>query len=372
MKSVKVEASEAKGVVLDTGEEIAAGKAIVSNINIKQLFLEMLKPEELPPGFQDKVRRIKQATFVPLNQHIALNEPLRFKAGGDVDKAFMVEIHPFMEDTLRMFEEYVYGIPNTRMPLVSVATLADPTRAPEGKHTLYLYHFEPYNLKDGGPARWDEIKQEVADGILDVARNHIMNLGPENILGRRIDSPLDYERHNPVFITGDFLHVGTFLPQFFANRPLPGWGQYRTPVNKLYMCGSSTHPGGGVSGGGRAAVQVIMEDLSIRFQEGDSQIGLDGSIGNKKLGKLCMAMKKGMTVYIEDGDIAAVFYSVKRVGDKLVVDAKALDAMRMDMIFTQKEIFNGLKIAFSWEVISFVLLLPYFGLKRLIRRPEKS
>ena len=78
-----------------------------------------------------------------------------------------------------------------------------------------------------------------------------------------------------------------------------------------------------------------------------------------------------MKVYDENGEIVAVFYAVKRKGDRLVVDGKALDVMRMDMIFTLEEIFNGLKMALCWGVISFILLLPYFSLRQLIRRPFK-
>ena len=92
-------------------------------------------------------------------------------------------------------------------------------------------------------------------------------MGPENILGRAIMSPLDLERYNPAMIEGDVMHIGAYLSQFLTNRPLPGWGQYRTPVKKLYMCGASTHPGGGVSGGGRAMTQVLMEDLGIDFKK---------------------------------------------------------------------------------------------------------
>ena len=98
-------------------------------------------------------------------------------------------------------------------------------------------------------------------------RRHATNLGPENILGRSILSPLDLERYNPAWIEADVNHIALYLSQLFANRPLPGWGHYRTPVKKLYMCGSSTHPGAAVSGGGRASVQVIMEDLGIDFKK---------------------------------------------------------------------------------------------------------
>ncbi len=79
-------------------------------------------------------------------------------------------------------------------------------------------------------------------------------------------------------------------------------------------------------------------------------------------------MKKGITAYTETGSVAAVFYSVRREGDKLVVNGKALGVMSMDMIFTPEEICRGLKMALCWAVLSFILLLPYFGMKRLLRR----
>jgi len=85
-----------------------------------------------------------------------------------------------------------------------------------------------------------------------------------------------------------------------------------------------------------------------------------------------MAMKNGVKVYNEDGEPIAVFYAVKREGDKLVVDGKALDVMRMDMIFTSDEIFKAIRMALCWSVISYALLLPYFGVKRLFRRSSKE
>lgn len=267
VKAIKVENGEAKGVILESGEEIAATRAIVSNLNVKQLFLELLEPKDLPHGFQDKVKRVKHSGFSALNQAIALSEAPKYKVGGDVNRTVFVEIAPAtLESFLRMFEEYAYGIPNVGMPFIGVPTLADPSRAPQGKHVLYLYHYEPYFLRDGGPARWDEVKQQVADGVLETLRQHTTNMEPANILGRWIMSPLDIERYNSAMVEGDIMHIGAFLSQFFSNRPLPGWGNYRTPLKNLYMCGASTHPGGGVTGGGRAVAQVIMEDLGIDFK----------------------------------------------------------------------------------------------------------
>lgn len=83
-------------------------------------------------------------------------------------------------------------------------------------------------------------------------------------------------------------------------------------------------------------------------------------------------MKDGVKVYNEDGEPIAVFYSVRREGDKLVVDGKALDVMRMDMIFTSDEIFKAIRMALCWSVISFTSLLPYFGVRRLFRRSAKQ
>ncbi len=266
--SIKVEDNEAKGVVTESGEEIMATRAMVSSVNVKQLFLDMLTDEELPSRFRDKVKQLKPASFSALHQAFALNEAPHYKAGEEVAESFFVEMAPSsVEELSRIFEEYRYGIINSTIPLVVTATLVDSTRAPNGKHTLYLYHYEPYSLKDGGPSNWNERKQEVADNILETLRQHTTNMGPENILGRWIMSPLDLEQYFPSMQAGDMGHIGQFMTQFFAYRPLPGWGHYRTPLNKLYMCGASTHPGLGVVGGGRATVQVIMEDLGIDFKK---------------------------------------------------------------------------------------------------------
>jgi phytoene dehydrogenase-like protein len=95
-------------------------------------------------------------------------------------------------------------------------------------------------------------------------RRYTTNMGDENILGRKVMSPREIERENPAFVEGDFMHLGSQLFQSLSNRPLIGWN-YKTPLKKLYLTGSCTPPGGGIMCGGRAAVQVIMEDLGINF-----------------------------------------------------------------------------------------------------------
>jgi len=267
VKAVKESGGEAKGVILESGQEVTATKAVVSNVNVKQLFLQMLDSSHLPEGFQDRVRHIKHSRYSYLNYMVAFNEVPKYRAGPEVDRTASVAITPYLEDMLRTLDDIIYGVPAVALPYVTAHSLEDPTRAPEGKHSLSLLHFAPYDLKDGGPEGWDEAKQKVADSVLELARRHITNLQPENILGGSVMSPLDLERYNPAMVRGDVLHIAHLATQYFSNRPLPGWGQYRAPIKKLYMCGASTHPGGGVTGAGRTAAQVVMEDLGMDFKK---------------------------------------------------------------------------------------------------------
>jgi phytoene dehydrogenase-like protein len=87
-----------------------------------------------------------------------------------------------------------------------------------------------------------------------------------NVIARYSETPQDMYRHNPIFKHGDIFGVGTFLNQFFSYRPTPELGQYRVPgVAGLYLSGPTVHPGGGVTGGGRAPAIAMMTDMRIPF-----------------------------------------------------------------------------------------------------------
>ena len=266
VKSIKVTGGEAKSVILENGEEIAAAKAVVSNVNVRQLFLEMIDSSTLSPEFTGKVKKIRPSAFSAMNIAIATKSSPTFKSGNKCDAMF-TEINPWIDEYRRIFEEFNRGIPSAGMPLIAVPTVYDATRAPNGQHTVYLYHYEPYNLRDGGAAKWDGIKDDIAKKIIEVLSRHIDGLSSDNILGMKVFSPLDIERYNPSMQSGDIMHISSSIAQSYGNRPMGGWGQYRTPINKLYMCGASTHPGGGVTGGGRAAALLIMEDLGIDYKK---------------------------------------------------------------------------------------------------------
>ncbi len=271
IRRFKIDQGKATGVVLESGEEVQASKLVVSNLNVKQMFLEMIPTENLPPDVPGKVRRIKQSDFMPFHQLLALNEAPRFDTGGMADRASGVyHISSYkLADLLRGFDDYSYGIMNSVMPLTVCQTLFDPTRAPKGKHTVYLLHFAPARLADGGLEGWDKIKQKAADDILGTVRRHVVNLDDKNIVGRTILSPLDFYKYNRSWYEGDFCHFGSMLGQLFADRPLSDWPPFKTPIDKLYLTGpSAPGTGGGVTGAaGRAAAMTILQDLGISFDK---------------------------------------------------------------------------------------------------------
>ena len=156
VNSIKVEEGRAKGVVLENGEEVTAKKAVISSLSVKQLFLQMLDEKWLPKGFQHKVRRLKHGKWGGFLSVYALNNAPDWKVE-EANRAFMLFAHPTnsLVEYMKVENAFKAGITDTGEPIVVCQTRFDPTRAPEGKHTLYLYHLEPYHLQ-GGASRWDE------------------------------------------------------------------------------------------------------------------------------------------------------------------------------------------------------------------------
>ncbi len=266
VKKITVKGGRAAGVILASGEEISARRAVVANIDPRLVFPHMVS--EIDKGFASRVAEIQDPGFSAILQHMALNDAPKWKAGENIGKSISIEPLCWLENLRHLFDDLRYGLippPENLAPCIFCTTVLDPTRAPAGKHTLYLWHYMPYYLKDGGPKKWDEIKTEVADMVLEKMRLHTTNMGPENIIARTIYSPIDYERMNPNVVNGSILGPGSYLHQFFSHRPIPELGQYRTPIEGLYMSGQSFHPGGSITGGGRATVQIIMGDLKIDF-----------------------------------------------------------------------------------------------------------
>ena len=140
----------------------------------------------------------------------------------------------------------------------------DPTQAPPGKATAFMWQLMTYNLW-GNPLNWDKARDEWFKKQLAVWQKFAPNLDDDNILSTDSTTPLDIERHDRNMYCGDWM-VGEYSgDQALENRPFPGWGQYKTPIDGLFMCGSSCHPGGNITGApGYNAAKVIAESLGLK------------------------------------------------------------------------------------------------------------
>src|SRR2546425_1150962 len=170
---------------------------------------------------------------------------------------------------LRMSYDFARGAVNLENPSIHAicCSIADPTRAPAGMHTIKIVAYHPYELK-GGPQHWDEIKDQVSDANFKFLRRFATNLTDDKILARIVKSPLDLERMNPHNWHGSCHAGGSGPAQSGAMRPVLGWAQHRMPIPGLYQTGATTHPGGSVTGGpGRNAATVMLKDFGTSIEE---------------------------------------------------------------------------------------------------------
>lgn len=256
------------GVETETGEQFRARHAVVSSIHVKHL-VEMAPPEVWGENFLYGVETYRpgRSMFVT---HYATTEPPRFVLeDGSSLSVVGAGVAQTSERQLRISEHFLHGTVNMDQPVLLVLTpsVEDPGRCPEGKHMLKVISVQPYELREG-PEHWDRIKQEVAARDLAELRKYAPNLTDEKILATEIRSPLDLERINRHNWHGS-CHGGDMSPaQSEALRPVPGYAQHRLPIPGLYQTGSTTHPGGSVTGGpGRNAAMVLLKDLGRDFSE---------------------------------------------------------------------------------------------------------
>jgi phytoene dehydrogenase-like protein len=270
VREIKVEGGRAVGVVLEDGRAIMAEKAVISAIDPHQTFLDLIGEDKLEAPFVEKIKNYKYGKYVLFSAHVALNEPLRYtseKFDPDINMGLNYCIgYEGVEDFDNHWKEINDGIPPKKPGMQCASpSLHDPTQAPPGKHTIFLWQFSPYNLKDGGPEKWDEIKDEYMETCLARWRQYAPNLDEKNIIAKWSFSPLDIERKLINMREGDF-SVGMMIrDQMYENRPVSGFAPYKTPIINLYMCGSPTHPHGNITGApGYNAAGVILDDLKMK------------------------------------------------------------------------------------------------------------
>ncbi len=257
----------AVGVTLADGETVQARDAVIGALHPRVLRKFV---DGVPEPVLRRAERVTPSTFSIHLSHYALAEKPRFRAGPEIGRATMLEM--VATDRWQELLEDFDALRRGRLPARSLSaggdpSINDPTRAPEGKGTFYGVTFAPYDLADGGPTRWDEIKAEVAEKGLAHYRMFIENMDDANLLAKTIYSPLDMERSSPnSFVRGDVHGCAPFFYQTMAHRPTPDLGGLTVPaVDRLYLVGPFMHPGGGVFGAGRGAAIKIMDDLGIDF-----------------------------------------------------------------------------------------------------------
>jgi len=251
---------QATGVALQDGSEYHAD-IVVSAIDPRRTFLELVDPLELPTDLVDNIRRFRfQGTSSKVN--FALDGLPKYPVLGDRGDQYrgFTNIGPTMEYLEHAFDDAKYGWYSKRPYLdCAIQSTIDPDMAPPGKHVMSCFvQYTPYKLRESD---WDTERENLGDTVQATIESFFPGFG-DLVLQREIRTPLDIER--TVGLSEGNIFAGEFLaPQMFFFRPAPGWSQYRTPIDGYYQCGSGTHPGGCVMGApGKLAAGQILKDRS--------------------------------------------------------------------------------------------------------------
>ena len=262
VEKVDIRGARVKGVILKNGDEYLA-KNVVSNADVKRTFLKLTDPEHLPPNFIKKVNNFKiRGSSGKVN--IALDSMPNFPVISENNPCLKGDIHftDSIERMERAYDDWKMGT-WSRDPFLDmmIPTLTDPTMAPPGKH--FMSCFVQYCPPKVGGQNWTK---ENKDAFGETVIQQIADYSPgfkDKILHMEVRTPKELEEE--VGLTeGNIFQGELTFDQLLFNRPIPGYAQYRSPIKGLYMCGSSTHPGGGVMGApGRNAAVEILKDLNL-------------------------------------------------------------------------------------------------------------
>ena len=247
------------GVVLESGDYLTSN-VVSSSVDPNLTFLKMVGPEHLPSEFVEDVRRYKfRGSSGKVN--LALDALPNFTSmpGPGAHLRGAISISPSIEYMERAYDEAKYGR-YSRRPYIDIVipSLTDPSVAPPGKHVMSCFvQYAPYHLREGS---WDDHREAFGDTVVNTIAQYAPNI-KDIILHRQVVTPLDLEREWGL-TEGNIFQGELTLEQLFFLRPAPGWARYATPIKGLYMCGSATHPGGGIMGApGRNAARQDAEEF---------------------------------------------------------------------------------------------------------------
>jgi phytoene dehydrogenase-like protein len=246
----------ATGVVLENGEEIDAG-SVLSSVDPRLTFLGLIESGVLDPDFEDEVRRYKfRGSSGKVNLALDALPEFTCLPGPGEHLRGAISFSPSIDYMEQAYDDAKYGRPSRR-PYIDmiIPTLVDPSMAPPGKHIISCFvQYAPYHLAEGD---WDEQREAFGDAVIDTIAERAPKIR-DIILHRQVLTPLDLEREYGL-TEGNIFQGELSLEQLFFNRPVPGYARYRTPLKDLWLCGSATHPGGGIMGApGRIAALELL------------------------------------------------------------------------------------------------------------------
>lgn len=276
VKQILVKNHIATGVVLEDGTEISS-KLVVSNADPKRTFLKLLTPSDLDPTFRTQVENIRYRSAV-YKLNLALSGVPSWKALPNKNGApgpqhrGTVHISPTLDYLEKAFEDAKQGRPSEAPVLeCTMASVLDASLAPAGKHLMSVFvQYAPYDLASG--RQWSTEGQLFANRCIDTIEEYAPGF-KNTVEGVHFLTPVDLERQYGL-TGGNIFHGEMSLDQLFFMRPLPQYARYRTPIGNLYMCGSGTHPGGGVMGacGYNAAHEILKDYKKLRWKKKPSSL----------------------------------------------------------------------------------------------------
>lgn len=276
VEQIIVENGKAVGAETQSGERFTASRAVVSGAHIYTT-MKMLG-NDMPSAAERLVKKSRIGNGFGMIVRYALDELPNYtalpSAGSDPEPQHraMQFICPSMSYLDAAYGDFLAGRPSEHPALISMTFSAvDPTLAPEGKHTMFLWgQYFPYELASG--ESWDDIGEQIEQRMLNTLAQYAPNV-KDAVIGKLIETPLYLERELGL-LRGNVMHLEMSVDQMFMMRPALTMSNYRAPVKGLYLTGASTHPGGGIMGAaGRNAASVILEDLTPQWwQLGTSKV----------------------------------------------------------------------------------------------------
>jgi phytoene dehydrogenase-like protein len=349
----------ASGVQLADGSQVLAKDAVIGAIHphVVRKFVAGV-PEPV-------LQRAERATLAPFSimvSHYDLKENCKYYAGEEVGYATMLEFMATdrLDEMLADFDDLKRGlITERRLCAGGDESIGDKTRVPPGAGMFHGITFAPYQVNDPRwkDRHWDEFKEEIGDLSLTHYRKFVSNLDSNNIIARKIVSPVDLERSSPnSMMRGDLHGVAPYFYQSAGHRPTPDLGQFTVPgVERLYLAGPFQHPGGGVYGAGRATAIKMFEQLGMDFDAVASGMRHDTGLPSRTSKAVT---DHGMVLRGSADEELMRVESLERAGDELVIKGKSFGTMPMTARLDAASARAGLKMLGLGKLL-FLATLPF-------------